>query len=103
MRLLVFVAILAIVTSIGGAAENATPPAKPVPPKLLTPLEMFRDFERQQGVCVQQAQQLQTEFNEKLKGLQTSFDQLEGAKKLLLAQNPDLEKQLEPKKDVKTP
>ncbi len=80
------------------AAETAPPTPKPEPPKQAkqaTPLELYRNFETQQAQLTQAAQQLQAEYIQKMRDLQTAFDQIEGAKGFLMFQNPELKKQLE--------
>ena len=103
MRILItLLLLLGLLIGVAQAADApapaptpAAPAAKAEAPKPPTPLEMYRNFEGQQAQLETAAGNLQAEFTRKMRDIQTAFDQCEGAKKLLLAQNPDLQKQLD--------
>ena len=121
MRTYLLITVLLLAAGMAGAAgqvarvskAEAAPTANAVPGptataptiavELPTPAEMFIDFENQQARLVQFMQQLQAEFRQRMKDAQTQFDQLEGAKLLLVRLNPGLPKELDTAKNPTEP
>jgi hypothetical protein len=105
LLIITLLCVLVLVTASWAEQLPVPTPAKPdavaIPAKVPTPAEMLKNCEANQVQIQQAAQQLQADYEKRMKDFQTQYDQLEGAKQLLLTLHPELKK-APPKPDAAT-